>query len=352
MLKVADVSQYQGNDISGIANENDAIIVKATQSTGYVNPNFSAQVATAQSMGRQLGVYHFIERENNTDDTEQQAQHFLDTIGDLATNPDVALILDFENNAAYETLTGYEPRKFADYVQSKTGKKIWLYISNADIRGGGHGYTWSDMADYPVWVAGYPYSADTPVIYDEDLQNWANGAYFSNMPEWQDKVTMWQYSSNGYDKSVFYGDVELWKHLSAGGAVTPSEMPYVAPDNVKPEESAIDKFKEVGNRFILQGDFSIQTCQFINKMYQCQSEDLAADPFDWDDNGICTKLLTDVSDPVGRSFEDGATVAFLQRFNHGTIDEYNVSANTVGIDMGQEFGGMLWLDADKAWNHA
>ncbi|MDD9139029.1 hypothetical protein H7198_05365 [Fructobacillus sp. CRL 2054] len=348
MLKVADVSQYQGNDISGIAIENDAVIVKATQSTGYVNPNFSAQVATAQSMGKQLGLYHFIERENGVDDTEQQAQYFLDTIGDLATNPDVALILDFENNAAYETLTGYEPRKFADYVQSKTGKKIWLYISNADIRGGGHGYTWSDMADYPVWVAGYPYSADTPVTYDSDLQAWADSHYFNDLPTWQGRVSMWQYSSNGYDKSVFYGSVDDWKNLAKGDNVAPTVAP-VTP--VQPQESAIDKFKSVGDRFVLQGPFTIQTCQLENGMYQVQSEDLCADPFDWTNNGIPTHLLSDLSDPDGRSFNDGAQVQFLPEYNHGTIDRYLPQYNAVGIDFGGEFG-MIYFDADKLWNHA
>jgi lysozyme len=223
MLKIADVSSYQGNDISGILNANDGVIVKATQSTDYVNPSYQAQVSATRNAGKKLGVYHFIQ---GGVEVNAQAQHFLDTVGGLATDDQVALILDFENNASYPVLSGNEPRQFADYVYNKTGKKIWLYISNSDIRGGGHGYYWSDMNDNPVWVAGYPLNDGSG--YTKDLQDWADSHYFNNLPWWGENVTMWQFDSNPYDQSVFYGDQGTWDKL-AQRVNKPAEQPAPTP---------------------------------------------------------------------------------------------------------------------------
>ena len=232
MLKIADVSSYQGNDISGILNANDGVIVKATQSTDYVNPSYQDQVNATRSAGKKLGVYHFVQ---GNVDVNAQAQHFLDTIGDLATDDQVPLILDFENNSNYPVLSGNEPRQFADYVYNKTGKKIWLYISNSDIRGGGHGYYWSDMNDNPVWVAGYPLNDGSG--YSADLQNWADQHYFNNLPWWGENVTMWQFDSNPYDQSVFYGDQGTWDKL-AQRVNKPSEQPAPAPQpEPQPEQT-------------------------------------------------------------------------------------------------------------------
>lgn len=159
----------------------------------------------------------------------------MDTIGGLATDDQVPLILDFENNASYPVLSGNEPRQFADYVYDKTGKKIWLYISNSDIRGGGHGYYWSDMQDNPVWVAGYP--LDDGSGWSQELQDWANSHYFNNLPWWGDNVTMWQFDSNPYDQSVFYGDQGTWDKL-AQRVNNPAEQPAPQPTPAQPAQPA------------------------------------------------------------------------------------------------------------------
>ena len=112
--------------------------------------------------------------------------------------------------------------------------------------------------------------------------------------------------------------------------------------------TSIDKFKAGGDEFVLKDPFKIETCQLEDGIYQVQSEELAADPFDWKDNGIATKLLVDLSGT--RNFDDGAQVKFTDENNHGTIDEYDREANAVGIDF-KDGNGVIWFDADKFWNH-
>lgn len=208
VLYGADVSQYQGSDVSGIVNDNDIIIVKVSEGDYYVNPYWKEQASTVINSGKKLGLYHFI---NAGVDNNTQAQYFLDRAGEYATQSGVALIIDFENmsdRTKYPTLTGNEPKAIADYIDAKTGKTTWLYIGYADIQSG---YTWDDMKDRPLWVADYPTNDGGP--YTDELQNWVDTHHFNVLKYWT-TVTMWQYDSKPYDRSVFYGTSETWNALS------------------------------------------------------------------------------------------------------------------------------------------
>lgn len=114
--------------------------------------------------------------------------------------------------------------------------------------------------------------------------------------------------------------------------------------------SAIAKFKAGGDRFVLQGPFINDNCQLQYGIYQVRSQELTADPFAWRDNGIPTKLLDDLDDPQGRSFNDGGRVAFKKEYQRGTIDKYSENANAVGIDF-LDGNGIIWFDADKYLAH-
>lgn len=338
MLNFADISSVQGTNLSGILSANDGVIVKATEGNYYVNPQFSNQAGQVTSAGKLLGIYHFI---NGGVPAETQAQYLLDNIGDYANRSDVPLILDFENNGAtnadgspqYPHLTGTEIKPFADYIKAKTGKTIMLYVGQSDVKG----YNLQNIG-LPMWVAGYPLNDGSG--YTQELQEWADSHYFNGF---KDKMTMWQYTSTPYDKSVFYADESAWKGLSQGGQVATTQ-PAV-------QKSAIQKFKDGGDRFALRGPFTCNTCQRVNGIYQVMDDDLCADPFSWTDNGIPTGLLNDLSDPSGRTFEDGVQVQFKPQYQTGTIDRYSENANAVGIDF-LDGNGIIWFDADKFWNHA
>ena len=72
-----DISRYQkGIDLSKVPCE--FVIVKATQGTSYVSPEFKKQIKQAASLGKFLGVYHYA----GGGGAIPEAKHFLETVQD------------------------------------------------------------------------------------------------------------------------------------------------------------------------------------------------------------------------------------------------------------------------------
>jgi lysozyme len=69
-----------------------AVILKATQGVGFVDPAFAQRLADARAAGLLVGAYHFMEASGPV----EQMAHFLSVVGDDAG---VLLVVDFE---AYE----------------------------------------------------------------------------------------------------------------------------------------------------------------------------------------------------------------------------------------------------------
>lgn len=115
----------------------------------------------------------------------------------------------------------------------------------------------------------------------------------------------------------------------------------------------IENFKQVGNIWVIRGTFQNTETQLVNGIYQARVDDLCADPFDWTNNGIYTKLLDDLDDMEGRSFEDGHTLKFKPENQRGDIVKYapNVGEHgAVAVDFG-DGNGLIWFDAKKLWEH-
>ena len=88
-----DISSGQGAmDLSGL----HAVCIKITEGTGYLNPDYTAQVAKANAAGAFHFAYHFL----TDDDPKAQAQFCFGHLG-----PDVGLMVDVET----ETITGSKP---------------------------------------------------------------------------------------------------------------------------------------------------------------------------------------------------------------------------------------------------
>ena len=73
-----DIASFQtGIDLSVVPC--DFVIVKATEGTGYVNPDFTRAYAQAKNAGKCLGIYHYA----NGGDYQKEADYFLDTMKEL-----------------------------------------------------------------------------------------------------------------------------------------------------------------------------------------------------------------------------------------------------------------------------
>lgn len=172
-----DVSSHQtGIDFSVVPA--DFVIVKATQGTGYVNPAWRDQVASALANGKRVGLYHFAD----DDDVSAQAEHFLGQIGDYAGR--VPLWLDWEADAV--PLGPGAAQAWLDAVAARTGTTPGFYTYQSVLAS----YDWSQVAArYPLWVAGGPDYSDYGAGYTDPT--------IPDVPYWGTSALVHQYTEDG-----------------------------------------------------------------------------------------------------------------------------------------------------------
>lgn len=85
-----DISSHQtGIDLSKVPC--DFVIIKATQGTSYVNPDFKRAIDQAISLGKCVGVYHYIDGQG----ASAEMEHFINTVKPYLKN--AIPCLDWEN---------------------------------------------------------------------------------------------------------------------------------------------------------------------------------------------------------------------------------------------------------------
>lgn len=100
----------------------------------YVDGQFRANRANAKAAGvRHRLFYHLL---NGTQPLEEQADHFLATVGPLG--PGEGVLLDYE--VAPWTIA--QARQWCEYVEARTGRPVAIY---------GRGERWSAWRDYDLW---------------------------------------------------------------------------------------------------------------------------------------------------------------------------------------------------------
>lgn len=204
-----DISSYQaGIDLTRVPC--DFIIVKATQGTGYVNPDCVRAVEQALAAGKLVGVYHYIDGSG----AQGEADHFVDQISGWVGRVLVCLDWESGSNVRWGDL-GYLGAVI-DRVRERTGRPPVVYASSA-------AFPWQTCADRDcgAWVAQYA-SMDQTGYQDHP---WGEGAY---------DCLIRQYSATGrlpgwggdLDLDIFYGDRTLWGAYvtGAGGAGKESDV--------------------------------------------------------------------------------------------------------------------------------
>ncbi|MGX7042927.1 lytic exoenzyme target recognition domain-containing protein [Leuconostoc holzapfelii] len=124
--------------------------------------------------------------------------------------------------------------------------------------------------------------------------------------------------------------------------VVPTATPQVQPEA---DTSAIQVFKNAGNKFILFSTFRVDEIQQINGIWQMINYNLAGGrDFSWTNNGIPLDIVDNVTRGNYANTQVGDLVRFNSANNQGAIDEYDNASNAVGIKFGQY--GMIWFNAD------
>nr|DAU44666.1 MAG TPA: hypothetical protein [Caudoviricetes sp.] len=214
MLRVVDVASHQAGIVTG-ALDCDAVICKATEGTGYVNPYCDEHYQSAKAAGKLLGVYHYASGGN----PEAEAEFFINNVQGYLH--EAILVLDWESgdNAAWGDSSWVA--RFCAHVVALTGINPMIYVQRSAAN------QCVGLGDYGIWLAEYP---------DYALRGW--GDYVE--PNYSGDYAMHQFTSSGaisgwsgpLDLSLFFGDANAW--LAYAGATgqpvpTPQLQTYVQP---------------------------------------------------------------------------------------------------------------------------
>ena len=143
---VIDISHYENvsQDFvttakAGIA----AVILKATQGTGFVDPTFLSRAAEARAAGLEVGAYHFLDGSNPA----EQSAHFLT----VAVSEGMVnwLALDWETYPASQANV-MQAATAAASVQAATGKWPVLYTIRSMLSSPN-----KTLSNCPLWLAEY-----------------------------------------------------------------------------------------------------------------------------------------------------------------------------------------------------
>lgn len=219
MLNFLDTSNWQGGYNPALTGA-DAVTVKATEGTNFVDPYCDSIIQQAVSAGMLWGFYHFA----GDGDAIEEATHFIqNTINYFGHGIPV---LDWEGNQSVDWVN-----EFVSEVYSSTHVWPWIYANPWRFNQGGVN------PNCARWVASYPDVASPTWI---QAQGWKCPAADGN-------VVAWQFCSDGsvngiagdVDLDLFYGDKEQWLAYARGSAK--------CTDNVGPDSPGVDSQEVLEN---------------------------------------------------------------------------------------------------------
>lgn len=221
-----DISTWQkGIDLAAVPC--DFAICKATQGTGYTSPDCVRQVEQAMSLGKKVGVYHYIGGQGAVSEMD----FFIDSIKNWVGK--VMIVLDWEQgeNRAWGNL-GYLEQCIAR-VKERTGIPPVVYAS-ASV------FPWDLCRKHNcgAWVAQY---ADNNATGYQNTP-WNEGKYGCMMRQYSSHGRLPGYGGN-LDLNKFYGDPAAWdKYANPNGAAQPQPAPQPQPDPqpTAPQGSTLD----------------------------------------------------------------------------------------------------------------
>jgi lysozyme len=144
-ILVPDLSHYQPLLTPDRAHQAAAVVAgfmfKATQGTGFTDPNVAGSCSGARSAGLPFGTYHFCDGE----DPWAQVQHY------LAVTPKDAtwLCLDWETNNAGPDATRAQVLAMVALIRKADPRPLAVYSGNYARSHGGY------IPDVPAWVPAY-----------------------------------------------------------------------------------------------------------------------------------------------------------------------------------------------------
>jgi lysozyme len=184
-----DVSVYEPNvDWRALRTQGFRFaLIRATSSTGYVDPKFAEHWAGAGEAGILRGAYHYL---FGGQDARMQAESFIKTVGsDKGELPPIVDLEDAYNEDVSNGKLITTCKAFIDIIEREFGRKPMVYSRRTylepriSIRG--KAPDWAK--DYDLWIAQYPFEFDPNRMPNVNMPKQPNG--------WKD-WKFWQYSES------------------------------------------------------------------------------------------------------------------------------------------------------------
>ena len=213
-----DISKWQSVGTGDSAK--DFIICKATEGSGYVDPNCDKHYQRAKKQGKLLGHYHFARPDLNkdTDGAKKEAQFFVANCKNYFGES--IPVLDWEQPGTTGQVSW--AKAWLDEVYRLTKVRPLIYMSASVVNGN----NWSSISgNYGLWIAGYPNAYNvknppTPTVKNMPYKigSWAFWA-------------IWQYSSSAgtLDRDIANMDRAAWAKYAAVAGTTKTETKKEEP---------------------------------------------------------------------------------------------------------------------------
>lgn len=208
MLRVVDEASWQ-EGIDNTALDCDAVIVKATQGTSYINPICDSLYQAAKSAGKLLGVYHYASGGSAT----AEADFFLDNIQGYIG--EAMLVLDWESGENAQWGNTNWCKEFCDRVYARTGINPVVYVQNSAVE------QVANLTDNGLWIA--QYADNNPMGWVESPWNTITVNHIMHQYTSTGRIYGWD---GPLDLSLFFGDATAW-NLYAGATGQPIPTPQV-----------------------------------------------------------------------------------------------------------------------------
>lgn len=241
MLRVIDEASWQ-EGIDNTTLDCDAVIVKATQGTGYINPICDSLYQAAKSAGKLLGVYHYASGGNAT----AEADFFLDNIRGYIG--EAMLVLDWESGENAQWGNTNWCKEFCDRVYARTGINPVVYVQNSAVE------QVANLTDNGLWIA--QYADNNPMGWVESPWNTITVNHIMHQYTSTGRIYGWD---GPLDLSLFFGDENAWRaYAGATGQSVVSmpqvqvqsyEQPSVHPSGTTYVVQAGDTLSEIAQRF-------------------------------------------------------------------------------------------------------
>lgn len=243
MLRVVDEASWQ-EGIDNTTLDCDAVIVKATQGTGYINPICDSLYQAAKSAGKMLGVYHYASGGNAT----AEADFFLDNISGYIG--EAMMVLDWESGENAQWGNTNWCKEFCDRVYARTGINPVVYVQNSAVD------QVANLTNNGLWIA--QYADNNPMGWVDSPWNTITVNHIMHQYTSTGRIYGW---SGNLDLSLFYGDANAWRAY-AGATGQPVPAPQL-------QTYAQPTVQSSGTTYIVQpGDTLSAIAQRFDTTYQ------------------------------------------------------------------------------------